>query len=123
MRYRQGPFGLLSLSHGVPCRDLQVHALLTPTSPTLPWDVTAVSTVDPVTMFLNDVMTVPASLAGLPAMSVPVGFAATADGVSVPVGLQIIGRAFDEGMVARVGGALEACAGFQAQLPPQLGQV
>ena len=58
---------------------------------------------DPVTMYLNDVFTVPADLAGVPAMSVPAGV--DADGL--PLGLQVIGRGFDEATVFAVGAALE----------------
>ena len=47
-----------SVTMGMVCVCAQVHALLTPSSPTLPWDVYNVGAVDPVTMFLNDVMTV-----------------------------------------------------------------
>jgi aspartyl-tRNA(Asn)/glutamyl-tRNA(Gln) amidotransferase subunit A len=65
---------------------------------------------DPVTMYLNDVFTVPASLAGVPAMSVPTGL----DAQGLPLGLQIIGRHFDEETMFAVGGALESAAGFSA---------
>ena len=63
---------------------------------------------DPVAMYLNDVFTVPASLAGLPAISVPAGL--SNDGL--PLGLQVIGRAFDEATVLRAGAALERAAAF-----------
>jgi aspartyl-tRNA(Asn)/glutamyl-tRNA(Gln) amidotransferase subunit A len=59
-------------------------------------------------MYLNDVFTVPADLAGLPAVSVPAGL--SPDGL--PLGLQIIGRAFDEEMVLRVGAVIESAAQF-----------
>jgi aspartyl-tRNA(Asn)/glutamyl-tRNA(Gln) amidotransferase subunit A len=65
---------------------------------------------DPVTMYLNDVFTVPASLAGVPAMSVPAGL--SADGL--PLGLQVIGRHFDEETVFAVSSAIEKAAGFTA---------
>jgi len=66
---------------------------------------------DPVSMYLNDVFTVPANLAGLPAISVPAGL--SDDGL--PLGLQVIGKAFDEEMVLRVGHALEIGAQFTDQ--------
>jgi aspartyl-tRNA(Asn)/glutamyl-tRNA(Gln) amidotransferase subunit A len=66
---------------------------------------------DPLAMYLNDVFAVPASLAGLPAMSVPAGL--NADGL--PLGLQIIGRPFDEQGVLNAGLAIESRAGFTAQ--------
>ena len=65
-------------------------------------------------MYLNDVFTVPANLAGIPGVSVPAGIAA--DGL--PLGLQALGRAFDEETVFRVGRALEQAADFNAQPEP-----
>ena len=62
-------------------------------------------------MYLNDVFTVPASLAGLPAMSVPAGL--SADGL--PLGLQVIGRTMDEAAVLDAGLAIELAAGFVAR--------
>ena len=63
-----------------------------------------------VAMYLNDVFTVPASLAGLPAMSVPAGL----DGQGLPLGLQMIGKALDEQGVLNAGLAIEERAGFTA---------
>jgi aspartyl-tRNA(Asn)/glutamyl-tRNA(Gln) amidotransferase subunit A len=60
-------------------------------------------------MYLNDVFTVPANLAGVPAIAVPVGLS----GDGLPLGLQIIGRAFDEETVLRVGEVLENAAQFR----------
>jgi aspartyl-tRNA(Asn)/glutamyl-tRNA(Gln) amidotransferase subunit A len=68
---------------------------------------------DPIAMYLNDVFTVPASLAGLPAMSVPAGVGD--DGL--PLGLQLIGRPFDEETVLKVAEVIERAAEFKA-LPP-----
>ncbi|MEQ9814282.1 MAG: Asp-tRNA(Asn)/Glu-tRNA(Gln) amidotransferase subunit GatA [Azospirillaceae bacterium] len=65
---------------------------------------------DPVAMYLNDVFTVPANLAGLPGISVPAGL----DAQGLPLGLQLIGRAFDEETVFRAAGVLEGAAGFDA---------
>jgi aspartyl-tRNA(Asn)/glutamyl-tRNA(Gln) amidotransferase subunit A len=59
-------------------------------------------------MYLNDVFTVPVNLAGLPALSVPAGLS----GDGLPLGLQVIGRAFDEETVLRVGEVLERAAQF-----------
>jgi len=59
-------------------------------------------------MYLNDVFTVPASLAGLPAISVPAGLS----GEGLPLGLQIIGRPFAEAEVLKVGEVVERAAGF-----------
>jgi aspartyl-tRNA(Asn)/glutamyl-tRNA(Gln) amidotransferase subunit A len=62
-------------------------------------------------MYLNDVFAVPASLAGLPAMSVPGGL----DRDGLPLGLQIIGKAFDEQGVLNAGLAIEQRSGFAAR--------
>ena len=71
---------------------------------------------DPVAMYLNDVFTVPSSLAGLPAISVPAGLSAE----GLPLGLQVIGKAWDEQTVLDVGLAIERAAGF-AVMPYGLG--
>lgn len=84
-----------------------VDAVLTPTTPSAAFPI-GEKTDDPVTMYLNDVFTVPASLAGLPGISVPAGLSAN----GLPLGLQIIGRPFDENGMFRVAAALEAAAGF-----------
>ena len=65
---------------------------------------------DPVTMYLNDVFTVTANLAGLPGLAVPAGL----DAQGLPLGLQVIGRAFDEETVFAVGARDRACGGFTA---------
>ncbi|WCT55113.1 Asp-tRNA(Asn)/Glu-tRNA(Gln) amidotransferase subunit GatA [Paenibacillus kyungheensis] len=68
---------------------------------------------DPLTMYLNDILTIPVSLAGVPAISVPCGFAS-----GLPVGMQIIGKAFDEQTVLRVAHAFEQNTNHQQR--PQL---
>ncbi len=84
--------------------------LLTPTAPSAAFALGEKSD-DPLAMYLNDVFTVPSSLAGLPAMSVPAGL----DGQGLPLGLQIIGKALDEQGVLNAGLAIEARAGFTAR--------
>ena len=84
--------------------------LLTPTAPSAAFAL-GEKQADPLAMYLNDVFTVPASLAGLPAMSVPAGL----DGNGLPLGLQIIGRALDEQGVLNAGLAIEERAGFVAR--------
>jgi aspartyl-tRNA(Asn)/glutamyl-tRNA(Gln) amidotransferase subunit A len=64
---------------------------------------------DPINMYLNDVFTVSANLAGLPAISLPIGLA----GNGLPLGLQIIGKAFDEQTVFKAAYSLEQDAGFK----------
>ena len=88
----------------------KVDAILTPTAPSAAFGI-GEKMDDPVTMYLNDVFTVPASLAGVPAMSIPAGLSAE----GLPLGLQIIGRHFDEETVFAVGGALERAASFNAK--------
>ncbi|MBW4329579.1 Asp-tRNA(Asn)/Glu-tRNA(Gln) amidotransferase subunit GatA [Stakelama sp. CBK3Z-3] len=83
--------------------------LLTPTAPSAAFGLG--ETTDPLSMYLNDVFTVPSSLAGLPAMSVPGGL----DKQGLPLGLQIIGKAMDEQNVLNAGLALEQRAGFTAR--------
>ena len=84
-----------------------VDVILTPTAPS-PAFAIGEKMDDPVAMYLNDVFTVPASLAGLPAMSVPAGL--SADGL--PLGLQLIAKPFDELTLFRAAEALEQAAGF-----------
>jgi aspartyl-tRNA(Asn)/glutamyl-tRNA(Gln) amidotransferase subunit A len=84
--------------------------LLTPTAPSAAFALGEKSD-DPIAMYLNDVFAVPASLAGLPAMSVPAGL----NDQGLPLGLQLIGRALDEQGVLNAGLALEQRAGFSAR--------
>ncbi|WP_267386776.1 Asp-tRNA(Asn)/Glu-tRNA(Gln) amidotransferase subunit GatA [Sphingomonas sp. GC_Shp_3] len=84
--------------------------LLTPTAPSAAFAL-GEKQADPIAMYLNDVFTVPASLAGLPAMSVPGGL----DAQGLPLGLQIIGRPLDEQGVLNAGLAIEQRAGFVAR--------
>ncbi len=84
-----------------------VDALLTPATPSAAFGQ-GEKMDDPITMYLNDIFTVPVNMAGLPAMSVPAGL----DAQGLPLGLQIIGRPFDEETVFAVGAAIERAAGF-----------
>jgi len=92
-----------------------VDVLLTPTAPNAAFPIGA-KTDDPVAMYLNDVFTVPANMAGLPAISVPAGL--DADGL--PLGLQIVAKPFDEETMFRAADAIERVAGFTAK-PKYLG--
>jgi len=87
--------------------------LLAPTTPSAAFGLGEKSD-DPIAMYLNDVFAVPASLAGLPAMSVPAGL----DSKGLPLGLQIIGRPLDEQGVLNAGLAFEERAGFTARPEP-----
>lgn len=91
----------------------KVDALLTPTSPSSAFAI-GENEDDPIKMYLNDVFTVPTSLAGLPGMSVPAGL----DSQGLPLGLQIIGKAWDEESVLTVSRAIEKAANFTAK--PQM---
>jgi aspartyl-tRNA(Asn)/glutamyl-tRNA(Gln) amidotransferase subunit A len=86
-----------------------VDVLLTPTAPSAAFAI-GEKMDDPIAMYLNDVFTVPASLAGMPAISVPTGLNAN----GLPLGLQLIGKPFDEETVLCAAGVLEAAAGFDA---------
>ncbi len=91
----------------------ECDAILTPTAPSAAFGI-GENMDDPIKMFLNDVFTVPASLAGMPGMSIPAGL----DKDGLPLGLQILGRPFDEETVFRTSGVLETAANFTAV--PQL---
>ena len=86
--------------------------ILTPTAPSTAFAI-GEKMDDPIQMYLNDVFTVPASLAGLPGMSVPAGVGS--DGL--PLGLQLLGRPFDEETVLRVGQVIEKAAAVTATPP------
>jgi len=88
----------------------KVDAILTPSTPTAAFAI-GDRTEDPIAMYLNDIFTVPVNLAGLPGISVPAGL--SADGL--PLGLQLIGRAFDEATLLRIARSLEQAANFTAR--------
>ncbi|MFT4934100.1 MAG: aspartyl-tRNA(Asn)/glutamyl-tRNA(Gln) amidotransferase subunit A [Pseudoalteromonas distincta] len=88
----------------------KVDALLTPTAPSAAFPL-GENADDPVAMYLNDIFTVTVNLAGLPGMSVPAGV----DAKGLPLGLQLIGRALDEGSLFSLGGVIEQAAGFTAR--------
>jgi aspartyl-tRNA(Asn)/glutamyl-tRNA(Gln) amidotransferase subunit A len=85
-------------------------AILTPTAPSAAFGLGEKSG-DPVQMYLNDIFTVTTNLAGLPGLSLPCGV----DAKSLPLGLQVIGKALDEETVFAVSGALEKAAHFSAK--------
>jgi aspartyl-tRNA(Asn)/glutamyl-tRNA(Gln) amidotransferase subunit A len=87
----------------------QCDVILTPTAPSAAFGIG--ETTDPLAMYLNDVFAVPASLAGLPAMSVPGGL----DEQGLPLGLHLIGNELDEQIVLNAGLAIEERAGFTAR--------
>jgi aspartyl-tRNA(Asn)/glutamyl-tRNA(Gln) amidotransferase subunit A len=89
-----------------------VDALLLPTSPTPAFKIGEKST-DPLAMYLSDIFTIGANLAGVPALNVPCGF--TAGGL--PVGIQIMGAAQGEATLFRLGAALENALGGERRWP------
>ncbi len=87
----------------------QVDALLTPTAPSAAF-AQGENMDDPIKMYLNDAFTIPASMAGVPGMSVPAGL----DANGLPLGLQVIGKPFNEETVFAVCAAIERAAGITA---------
>ena len=85
--------------------------IIGPTAPTPAFKL-GENTGDPMTMYANDILTIPVSLAGVPAISVPCGFAE-----GLPLGLQIIGKHFDEPMVYKAAYAFEKATSFHNQQP------
>ena len=91
----------------------EVDALLCPTSPEPAFGL-GEKVADPLSMYLADVLTVPASLAGLPALSVPAAFSAE----GLPIGMQLIGPADSEPLLFRLARAVESAAGVSGRQPP-----
>jgi aspartyl-tRNA(Asn)/glutamyl-tRNA(Gln) amidotransferase subunit A len=87
-----------------------------PVAPTAAWKLGAGAD-DPVKAYLADIFTLPASLAGLPGMSVPAGFAPGEGGTALPVGLQLIGNYFDEGRLLHAAHALQQATDWHLRLP------
>ena len=88
-----------------------VDAILTPTTPSAAFGLGEMSDADPVQMYLNDVFTVTVNLAGLPGVSVPAGV----DKSGLPLGLQVIGRPWEEGEMLNIAYSLEQSAGFSSK--------
>jgi aspartyl-tRNA(Asn)/glutamyl-tRNA(Gln) amidotransferase subunit A len=84
-----------------------VHAILTPSTPSAAFGIGEKGGADPVEMYLNDIFTVTVNMAGLPGISVPAG----TDVQGLPLGLQLIGRAFDEETLFSLGEVIEQSAG------------
>ncbi|OJW49156.1 MAG: aspartyl/glutamyl-tRNA amidotransferase subunit A [Alphaproteobacteria bacterium 41-28] len=89
----------------------KVDVILTPTTPAAAFALDEKPT-DPVVMYLNDVLTVSANLAGIPGISIPAGLSKQ----GLPLGLQLIGPAFDENILFRVGRVIEEAAAFKSFL-------
>jgi len=90
----------------------RVDVIVAPTTPTAAFKTGEKE--DPLSMYLNDVFTIPVNLAGLPGVSVPAGFTKA----GLPVGLQVIGKAFDEAAVLRTAKAYESATEWRKRKPP-----
>jgi aspartyl-tRNA(Asn)/glutamyl-tRNA(Gln) amidotransferase subunit A len=95
------------------CFNAGVHALLTPATPTAAFGIGEKGEADPVEMYLNDVFTVTVNMAGLPGIAVPAGL----DAQGLPLGLQLIGRPFDEETLFAAGQVIEQAAGRFSPAP------
>jgi aspartyl-tRNA(Asn)/glutamyl-tRNA(Gln) amidotransferase subunit A len=95
-----------------------IDAVLTPATPSAAFAIGEKGRADPIEMYLNDVFTVTVNMAGLPGISVPGGL----DAQGLPLGLQVLGRHFDEETVFAVGAALERAAGFTARPHIRMGE-
>jgi aspartyl-tRNA(Asn)/glutamyl-tRNA(Gln) amidotransferase subunit A len=91
----------------------QVDVIAAPVAPTTAFRI-GENVNDPIKMYLEDVFTIPASLAGIPGLSVPCGF----DDNHLPIGLQLIGPAFCEDVVLRAGHAYEQTTAWHRERPP-----
>ena len=94
----------------------QCDVIAGPVAPSVAWKIGEQGD-DPVKAYLADIFTLPASLAGLPGMSVPAGFAAAAGGPGLPVGLQLIGNYFDEATLLHAAHALQQVTDFHTRVP------
>ena len=94
----------------------QCDLIAGPVAPTVAWKL-GDQMDDPVKAYLADIFTLPASLAGLPGMSVPAGFADSGEGGGLPVGLQLIGNYFDEGRLLHAAHALQQATDWHSRAP------
>jgi aspartyl-tRNA(Asn)/glutamyl-tRNA(Gln) amidotransferase subunit A len=90
----------------------KVDAIIAPTSPTVAFRIGS-RTDDPIQMYLADVFTIPANMAGIPGVAVPCGFSE-----GLPVSLQVLGRSFDEAGILRIAHAYEQSTEWHTQRPP-----
>jgi len=97
----EGPEGAHIIRHEFDEAFKKYDVLVTPTSPTVAFKIGEKAS-DPYQMYLSDIYTLPVNIAGLPAISIPVGLAG-----GLPVGLQVIGKPFDEGTILKVASACE----------------
>jgi aspartyl-tRNA(Asn)/glutamyl-tRNA(Gln) amidotransferase subunit A len=90
----------------------QVDVIIAPTAPTPAFRI-GEKTENPLQMYLSDIFTIPVNIAGIPGISIPCGFSRD----HLPIGLQIMGKHFDEGMLLRVAYAFEQNTDFHLKKP------
>ena len=97
---------------------IKMDAIITPVSPTPPWKL-GEKVSDPLKMYLSDIFTVTANLAGIPGLSIPIGFfdPSASSGQALPVGMQILGPQFSEGVLFQIGHAYEQITEWHKQKP------
>ena len=95
----------------------KVDALVSPTSPDVAFPLGERSS-DPLRMYLADVFTIAANLAGICGISVPCGFAQTAEGTELPIGLQLLGKPLDEARILQIAHAYEQSTNWHTKRPP-----
>ena len=95
------------------CFDEGIEAILTPATPSAAFAIGEKGHADPIEMYLNDVFTVTVNMAGLPGISVPGGY----DAQGLPLGLQLIGRPFEEATLFALGAVIEQAAGGFKPVP------
>lgn len=90
----------------------KVDVILTPTSPTTAFKIGEKAN-DPLSMYLSDIYTISTNLAGLPAVSFPCGFSSE----KLPIGVQLIGKEFDEFTLVKLGSAFQGCTDYHKEIP------
>ncbi len=95
------------------CFEAGIEGILTPTTPSAAFAIGEKGGADPIEMYLNDIFTVTVNMAGLPGISVPAGL----DAQGLPLGLQLIGRPFDEETLFALGEIIERAAGYFSPEP------
>jgi aspartyl-tRNA(Asn)/glutamyl-tRNA(Gln) amidotransferase subunit A len=96
----------------------KVDVIMAPVTPETAFNI-GEKTDDPISMYLSDIFTIAVNLAGIPAMSIPVGFANTSSGKSMPVGMQIMGNYFEEAKLLNVAHQYQQKTDWHKQMPEE----
>jgi len=96
----------------------KVDVIMAPATPATAFNI-GEKTDDPISMYLSDIFTIAVNLAGIPAMSIPVGFADTSSGKSMPVGMQIMGNYFEEAKLLKVAHQYQQQTDWHKQMPEE----